>query len=262
MMREVSDSIHLRRFCLIALGERVPDESTVRKLTRRLGGEVVNELTRCVIAKAQRETRFRARAVRIDSTVVEADVRLSERCWADAGWRQNAGARGQEADGGGRGGRRTSAGSHARNRAPSANDLQDDGQKDRRAQVGGPAADRGGRSTAPAVAAGSETSGWQGAPRRAGSWREREARCGQATARDDRPSRASRGADRASPGWQADSRPAHLDIRPGRSSDPQGQAGQAEPVPIARLSRGRPRAGALCLDLPGFLGVRRAAVSA
>jgi IS5 family transposase len=75
LVREVSDSIHLRRFCLIALGERVPDESTVRKLTRRLGAGVVNELTRCVIAKAQRETRFRARAVRIDSTVVEADVR-------------------------------------------------------------------------------------------------------------------------------------------------------------------------------------------
>ena len=75
LVREVSDSFHLRRFCLIALGERVPDESTVRKLTRRLGGEVVKELTRCVIAKAQRETRFRARAVRIDSTVVEADVR-------------------------------------------------------------------------------------------------------------------------------------------------------------------------------------------
>ena len=75
LVREVSDSIHLRRFCLIALGEGVPDESTVRKLTRRLGGAVVDELTRCVIAKAQRETRFRARAVRIDSTVVEADVR-------------------------------------------------------------------------------------------------------------------------------------------------------------------------------------------
>jgi IS5 family transposase len=75
LVREVSDSIHLRRFCLIALGERVPDESTVRKLTRRLGSAVVDELTRCVIAKAQRETRFRARAARIDSTVVEADVR-------------------------------------------------------------------------------------------------------------------------------------------------------------------------------------------
>jgi transposase, IS5 family len=75
LVREVSDSIHLRRFCLIGLAERVPDESTVRKLTRRLGPEVVRELTRCVIEKAKRETRFRARAVRIDSTVVEADVR-------------------------------------------------------------------------------------------------------------------------------------------------------------------------------------------
>ena len=33
LMGEVSDSLHLRRFCLIALAERVPDESTVRKLT-------------------------------------------------------------------------------------------------------------------------------------------------------------------------------------------------------------------------------------
>jgi IS5 family transposase len=53
----------------------VPHESTVRKLTRRLGAGVVEELTRCVIGKAQRETRFKARAVRIDSTVVEADAR-------------------------------------------------------------------------------------------------------------------------------------------------------------------------------------------
>ena len=47
----------------------------MRKLTRRLGPETVAELSRAVIAKAQRETRFHARAVRIDSTVVEADVR-------------------------------------------------------------------------------------------------------------------------------------------------------------------------------------------
>jgi transposase, IS5 family len=75
LMREVSDSLHLRRFCLIALGERVPDESTVRKLTRRLGAEVVHQLTREVIQKARREKRFRPRAARIDSTVVEADIR-------------------------------------------------------------------------------------------------------------------------------------------------------------------------------------------
>jgi transposase, IS5 family len=75
LVREVSDSLHLRRFCLIPLHEQVPDESTVRKLVRRLGPEVVAELTRVVIGKAQRETRFRARAVRVDSTVVEADIR-------------------------------------------------------------------------------------------------------------------------------------------------------------------------------------------
>jgi transposase, IS5 family len=75
LAREVSDSLHLRRFCLIALSERVPDESTIRKLTKRLGPEVVAEITRAVISKATRERRFRSRAARCDSTVVEADVR-------------------------------------------------------------------------------------------------------------------------------------------------------------------------------------------
>ena len=69
-MREVSDSLHLRRFCRLGLSERTPDESTVRKLTRRLGPEIVDEITRVVIGKAQREARFRPRAVRVDSTVV------------------------------------------------------------------------------------------------------------------------------------------------------------------------------------------------
>jgi IS5 family transposase len=75
LVREVSDSLHLRRFCLLPLTRRVPDESTIRKLVRRLGPETVNELTRAVIGKAQCETRFRARAVRIDATVIEADIR-------------------------------------------------------------------------------------------------------------------------------------------------------------------------------------------
>ena len=75
LMAEVSDSIHLRRFCRIALTERVPCESTVRKLTRRIGADTVNEMTRVLISQAVREKRFRARAVRIDSTVIEADVK-------------------------------------------------------------------------------------------------------------------------------------------------------------------------------------------
>jgi IS5 family transposase len=75
LVAEVSDSIHLRRFCRISLSDRVPEESTVRKLTRRIGAETVSELTRAMIVKATRERRFRPRAVRIDSTVIEADVK-------------------------------------------------------------------------------------------------------------------------------------------------------------------------------------------
>jgi len=75
LLQEVSDSLHLRRFCLIPLVENVPHESTVRKLTRRLGADLVDELIRGLIEKALRERRFRPRALRADSTVVEADIR-------------------------------------------------------------------------------------------------------------------------------------------------------------------------------------------
>jgi IS5 family transposase len=75
LVAEVSDSIHLRRFCRIALTERAPDESTVRKLTRRIGEQTVNDITRELIEAAVRERRFSARAVRIDSTVIEADIK-------------------------------------------------------------------------------------------------------------------------------------------------------------------------------------------
>ena len=51
LVAEVSDSIHLRRFCRISLIERVPDESTVRKLTRRIGPETVAELTRAMTSR-------------------------------------------------------------------------------------------------------------------------------------------------------------------------------------------------------------------
>jgi IS5 family transposase len=78
LVREVSDSLHLRRFCRIALTERVPDESTIRKLVRRLGPEVIEEIVMAVVAGAIRprtERRFVVRAARVDCTVVESDIR-------------------------------------------------------------------------------------------------------------------------------------------------------------------------------------------
>jgi len=63
----------------------VPDESTVRKLTRRIGPETVKEITRVLIVQATRSRRFRPRAIRIDSTVIEADVKYP----TDAGLASN-----------------------------------------------------------------------------------------------------------------------------------------------------------------------------
>ena len=144
LVREVSDSLHLRRFCLLALTQRVPDESTVRKLVRRLGPETVNELTRVVIGKARRETRFAARAVRIDSTVVEADIRYP----TDAGlaWQ---GARALAREGRKLAGRlrwpdRAGGGSLPADRQDGAGDLQNPGPAHRPAARRGHGAERAG----------------------------------------------------------------------------------------------------------------------
>ena len=51
LVAEVSDSIHLRRFCRISLTERVPDESTVAEVDRRIGAETVAEMTRALIVQ-------------------------------------------------------------------------------------------------------------------------------------------------------------------------------------------------------------------
>jgi len=79
LVREVSDSLHLRRFCRLGLWDRVPDESTIRKLVRRLGAEVIEAICSGVIAEATSPRagarRFVVRAARIDSTVVESDIR-------------------------------------------------------------------------------------------------------------------------------------------------------------------------------------------
>src|SRR4051794_25682165 len=61
------------------LWDRVPDESTIRKLVRRLGADVIEDICARVIAEATSSRagarRFVVRAARIDSTVVESDIR-------------------------------------------------------------------------------------------------------------------------------------------------------------------------------------------
>jgi transposase, IS5 family len=72
---EVSDSITWRRFCRIGLEASVPDESTIRKLTRRCGAELIEALNRELLTAADQRGEVNLERVRVDTTVVEADIK-------------------------------------------------------------------------------------------------------------------------------------------------------------------------------------------
>jgi len=75
LCREVSDSFTWRRFCRISLDGRVPDASTLMKLTKRLGPGLLEELNAELLSLAVERKVLRSRRLRVDTTVVEADVR-------------------------------------------------------------------------------------------------------------------------------------------------------------------------------------------
>jgi IS5 family transposase len=220
LVREVSDSMHLRRFCLLPLTQRAPDESTVRKLVRRLGPETVAELTRVVIGTARRETRFVARAVRIDATVVEADIRYP----TDAGlaWQ---GARALAREGRKLAGRLRGQTRRVVDRsrqlgktvrAISRTLARRTGQ--RRDEVMG--AERQGRTDPGPLDPGGTSAGHPGARRGAWPGRPGQALRCPAAGGAGRPLPAHRHPDPAAIAWGEDLRPAGVLERPGRAPDP------------------------------------------
>ncbi len=74
LCREVTDSFTWRRFCRIGIDGRVPDPSTLMKLTKRLGPELVEELNAELLALAVERRVLRSRRLRVDTTFVEADI--------------------------------------------------------------------------------------------------------------------------------------------------------------------------------------------
>jgi IS5 family transposase len=75
LCKEVADSLAWRRFCRISLDGRVPDASTLMKLTKRLGPELLEELNGELLAVAVERKLLRSRRLRVDTTVVESDTR-------------------------------------------------------------------------------------------------------------------------------------------------------------------------------------------
>jgi IS5 family transposase len=74
LCKEVSDSFTWRRFCRIALDGRVPDPSTLMKLTKRLGPELLEELNAGLLSLAVERKVLRSRRLRVDTTFLEADI--------------------------------------------------------------------------------------------------------------------------------------------------------------------------------------------
>jgi IS5 family transposase len=71
---EVADSIGWRRFCRIPLDQPVPHPTTLVKLVRRAGPVTIAQLNTALVGKLAADKLLRARKLRLDSTVVEADI--------------------------------------------------------------------------------------------------------------------------------------------------------------------------------------------
>jgi IS5 family transposase len=74
LVAEVTDSVGWRRFCRISLSGRVPDASTLIKLTNGPCQGLAQDVHDALIQKLTEQKVLRGRTVRVDTTVVEADI--------------------------------------------------------------------------------------------------------------------------------------------------------------------------------------------
>jgi transposase, IS5 family len=74
LCREVADSISWRRFCRLPLDRPVPHPTTLVKLVGRAGPATIEQLNTALVAKLAAAKLLRARKLRVDTTVVEADI--------------------------------------------------------------------------------------------------------------------------------------------------------------------------------------------
>jgi IS5 family transposase len=74
LCREVTDSITWRRFCRIPLDGAVPHPTTLMKLTTRCGPTAIDGLNEALLAKAAQAKLLRTHRIRVDTTVVPANV--------------------------------------------------------------------------------------------------------------------------------------------------------------------------------------------
>jgi IS5 family transposase len=74
LVAEVSDSIRWRRFCRISYTQKVPDPSTLIKLTHKYGAETLEAVHGLILKDLVKRKIVRGRKIRTDTTVVASDI--------------------------------------------------------------------------------------------------------------------------------------------------------------------------------------------
>jgi IS5 family transposase len=74
LVKEIKDSFTWRHFCRLSLEDRVPDDTTLVKLTRKYGDAILSDLNDALVLKLKEEKVIRGRKFRTDTTVVEANI--------------------------------------------------------------------------------------------------------------------------------------------------------------------------------------------
>ena len=74
LVKEVKDSFTWRHFCHLSLEDRVPDSTTLIKLTHKYGEDTMRDLNNALVLKLKEGKVIRGRKLRMDTTVVEANI--------------------------------------------------------------------------------------------------------------------------------------------------------------------------------------------
>jgi len=74
LVKEVKDSFTWRCFCHLSLKDRVPDDTTLIKLTHKYGEDTLRDLNDALVLKLKEEKFIRGRKLRMDTTVTEANI--------------------------------------------------------------------------------------------------------------------------------------------------------------------------------------------
>lgn len=74
LVKEVNDSFTWRRFCHLSLEDRVPDDTTLIKLSHKYGEHTLHDLNDALVLKLKEEKIIRGKKLRMDTVVSEANI--------------------------------------------------------------------------------------------------------------------------------------------------------------------------------------------